>query len=302
MKINRSTTMLIAMCACAAIFVSCAKPAAGPEVIWVVGSVEVKSAAGSTRAAAASEILAQGDTVTTGAESHITIQFSPDIIAKVEENSTLALASLTAQKGLTLQKGQILSKVAKLGKDESYTVTTPTAVAGVRGTEFSVKTGDAGVAIAVKDGKILVTDPVRKIEKTAETGKTVVLQKGRELEVRPISKIETLEIEKVSVIVPIPGMGAKSDKDIKAIQEKLRAKEAEIDTQIRKEKGEKDDDGPMTLEQIKAKYGRIESISLYDGMVYKGAVISRGDMVSIATTTGVVKVPAQKIKRVDSVQ
>jgi hypothetical protein len=55
---------------------------------------------------------------------------------------------------------------------------------------------------------------------------------------------------------------------------------------------------PLSLNDIRAKYKWVDQITLYNGMVVKGAVISRGVTYSVLTTDGVKQIPRNQIKMV----
>lgn len=80
---------------------------------------------------------------------------------------------------LSVTKGKIVVNLSKLSKDSSFQVTTPTAIAAVRGTQFSCSAnpGDGGASFAVREGVVEV--------KTFGTGESVMLSEGFALDIPP---------------------------------------------------------------------------------------------------------------------
>jgi hypothetical protein len=55
---------------------------------------------------------------------------------------------------------------------------------------------------------------------------------------------------------------------------------------------------PMTLDSIRKKYGTIDEVLLYSGRTYQGAVISKGDELTMCTVSGVKKIPIREVKSI----
>lgn len=89
--------------------------------------------------------LNEGDTVRTGASSNATIQVDAEQSFKIAANSEVVVSELKNKNGetkltLNLRKGGIGNEINKKLKEGSdYKIKTPTAVMGVRGTEFYVQ-------------------------------------------------------------------------------------------------------------------------------------------------------------------
>lgn len=88
------------------------------------------------------QIVAPGALVSTGSEGFCEIRFGEKNIFQIMPD-TLARISLDQGTGrIDLEKGTLallLNRLAVLGGDEEFQVTTPVAIAGVRGTAFFVK-------------------------------------------------------------------------------------------------------------------------------------------------------------------
>ncbi|OHD63156.1 MAG: hypothetical protein A2176_11455 [Spirochaetes bacterium RBG_13_51_14] len=54
----------------------------------------------------------------------------------------------------------------------------------------------------------------------------------------------------------------------------------------------------LTLDDIRAQYKWIDQITLYNGRIIKGAIISRGTKYTVITTEGILRIPRKHIKMV----
>lgn len=115
------------------------------------------------------DVLNQNDVIVTGAMSSCDIKIGDSMI-RIKENSKAILAQLLRKDGienttLGLDVGKMICKPKKLLKNESFLVKTPTAVAGVRGTNFSVEADEKKTTrIKVFDGKVAVVKRVEAVE------------------------------------------------------------------------------------------------------------------------------------------
>lgn len=128
------------------------------------GDVTIKKGGGSkSYDAYESMSLNQGDTVYTGASSSVTLNLSNgDADVTLGENAEINVSDLNTSDGnkkskLKVWAGSMWVKVKSLaGSDDEFEVETPTAVMGVRGTQFFVtvdpKTG--AIKMAVGAGKV----------------------------------------------------------------------------------------------------------------------------------------------------
>jgi len=54
----------------------------------------------------------------------------------------------------------------------------------------------------------------------------------------------------------------------------------------------------LSLDEIRAQYKWVDQITLYNGRVFRGAIISRGETYRVLTTEGIVMIPRSQIKMV----
>lgn len=129
------------------------------------------------------DFLEEDDSIQVESDSYCEIQFGDRAVVRVEADTELALSSVFMKPGETkigidLAVGSVLVKVQKLVDDGKFNVKTQSAVCGVRGTEFSVKS-EPGVdtVLAVKEGAVTILPPELDIDelikKAGENGEIV---------------------------------------------------------------------------------------------------------------------------------
>ncbi len=119
------------------------------------------------------EVIKEKDSLVTGAQSSCDVRIGESII-RIKENSKVLISQLMRSgnlenTGLGLEVGKVLCKPRKLMKSESFLVKTPTAVAGVRGTKFTVEADQQKTTrIKVFDGEVKVIKRVASLEDSVE--------------------------------------------------------------------------------------------------------------------------------------
>ncbi|MCX7678309.1 MAG: FecR domain-containing protein [Spirochaetes bacterium] len=127
---------------------------------FTIGDVMLKSN-GSEQIAKIGDVIKEGMfIITKGDKSQAEIFFGDNII-KVLGNTNIEVKKLlsnitknSSDSEFFVHKGAVFSKVKKLGKNDTYFVKSPTATAGVRGTEFLVEEEGGKASIACIDGKV----------------------------------------------------------------------------------------------------------------------------------------------------
>jgi len=116
------------------------------------------------------DILYSDVTIKIKENAILDLTFSDKSIVRLKEKATLKLSLMAeTKKGghihrLDLSKGKILNMVSKIKEDGDYTVTAPTAIAGVRGTVFEV-IADEETTVFVAEGNVQVDSLIGKKEK-----------------------------------------------------------------------------------------------------------------------------------------
>ena len=138
-------------------------------VNFLSGDVSIVNGAVKTPAKVG-DLINEGLGIVTGAKSFVEVALGDNVI-KIMENTSIQVErlSVNANEGedsaFFLSEGVVVSRVIKkLGKDDSYTITTPTAVASVRGTDFIVRVEKEKNKsyVACIEGKVEVRDTVVK--------------------------------------------------------------------------------------------------------------------------------------------
>ena len=153
------------------------------------------------------------ETVNTGANSSSQFTMSDDTRLAVGPNSQLLLDKFVYDPNPSKRKFVLRSLKGALrfvtGKNPSntYTINTPTAVIGVRGTMFDIYINDAGnTVVALLDGKINVCPPrSNKCRNLNRPGRFISIdQRGR---IRNVSRPDRAMLGNVSFAVAFPFLG-----------------------------------------------------------------------------------------------
>jgi raffinose/stachyose/melibiose transport system substrate-binding protein len=128
-------------------------------VIYVSGDVSLADA-GRPSKVAVGDLLTEGQSIRTGAASVCELQFGAKAAVRIEEKTEVLLASVNFREGamsigIDALAGTVLCKVRKLSGSERFQIKTPTAICGVRGTEFGVTvTAQADTLLMVNQGAV----------------------------------------------------------------------------------------------------------------------------------------------------
>lgn len=304
-------------------------PPAKAFVTFLVNRVDIIPAGGQPRQAALKDVLVSGDAVRTGLNSHAMLQMGDRAVMRIQPDSHVEMRDIfsAGRTDLYLDRGEVLAKISRLQRGESFSVKTPVSVAAVRGTVFSARYTDGRSVVAVKEGSVSVSVPREESaeagekeagkesppreETVVETGKTAVVSAPvmktaaakPVIEVRPISEVEALTIEKVEIVPLVAGIEKAPVEEIREMQAPAAEKERKIDAEIREKADEERlarmaASPPKSIEEIKEAFQRIDEITLFNERVIRGAIISRGPQYRVLTTDGTVTVPEKQIRTI----
>jgi len=97
------------------------------------------------------------DLIITGSKAYIDILYGSLGIIKINENSKVSITAIAGNENnntvMDMEKGRVFAALSKL-KRVNFSVKTPTVVAAVRGTSFSVVNDVAGAKVAVLRGTV----------------------------------------------------------------------------------------------------------------------------------------------------
>lgn len=132
------------------------------EIVYVEGSVDLKTASGDLDWADIGMPVETGDSIITGYDGYAELEMEDGSTVKVSEDSIFALSSYEeegeSQNSFNCVLGSVQYKFNRAIKTGEPRITTPATVCGVRGTEFTVVSGLDGSAMYVVDnGLVAVT-------------------------------------------------------------------------------------------------------------------------------------------------
>ncbi|MCE9596494.1 MAG: FecR domain-containing protein [Spirochaetia bacterium] len=173
------------------------------RLTFMTGKVTATTA-GTEKVLSVGDLLQQGDKIITGADSTAEIFIKGQGIVRLSSQTEMTLASIqeNMKTQINVQSGSTAFFLKKVERAGEFTVQTPTAIAGVRGTTFMVSVDNAATSrVSLYNGAVLVKN---------DKGKEVILDKPGELTVRsgqdisnsavrPLSKESLTAIQKLAV-------------------------------------------------------------------------------------------------------
>lgn len=220
----------------------CAKkePLQGAVITKVAGQVTVLLANGERRAIKESDLYTQaalllpGVSLTVDRGSRADLAFTTGLTLSVTECSRLTLeaARIVLDKGysrvaIQLQQGGVFTRSPRLERNSHYSITTPTTVASVRGTEFLVNQGGGcnfpdrpESATLVREGAVGVRSAAGGAETSVAAGQKANLS-GAGLAVSNLTPAEATQLKQLS-----ESLAGLTEEGRKRIEELLRDVEA----------------------------------------------------------------------------
>ncbi|MBL8021998.1 MAG: FecR domain-containing protein [Leptospirales bacterium] len=163
-----------------AVQVQADEPKALALVVQATGKSEIVRA-GKPVGVKVNELVKKGDVLRTLADGTMSVQLSTGAIFRMAPGTEVVLQDLVRDNSgfrvrLDVKRGSLASKLDKLGKSDAYVVSTPTAIAGVRGTEFLVEIAQAASAasVMVNDGSVAVAGSEGAQEQVCPSGSKIV--------------------------------------------------------------------------------------------------------------------------------
>jgi hypothetical protein len=139
--------------------------------------------AGKNRTLMINDLIQKGDTIHTKKNGYANLQFSSGIICQIgSDKSDTEMTVESIERGsakssirLRMKRGSILTSAEMVSKNDEYLIMTPTAIAGVRGTEFIVDASEQSTSVLVNEGAVAVQDPTGQIrESIAPAGSKII--------------------------------------------------------------------------------------------------------------------------------
>jgi tetratricopeptide (TPR) repeat protein len=147
------------------------------KIVSAQGLVEVRRAGATEwQAAKLNETYCPGDVIRLGERSRADIALVNDSLLRLNENTTITLGALKEEKTSLVDflKGAayFFSRVPR-----SLEMTTPSATAGVRGTEFFIKADEASTFISVFEGSVVAANQAGSV--AVASGQSAVAEAGK---------------------------------------------------------------------------------------------------------------------------
>ena len=234
-------------------------------VNFIAGNVKIIDAKGNSKSVNVGDEITQGMKIQTiGNKSFVDI-FIGDYIIKVIGNSIVDVKKLfenvkdgNKEVKFSVEKGKLFSRITnRLSKGDSYEVTTPTAVAAVRGTEFLVSAENGKSNVACLNGLVSV------LNNSLKDSSPIELQPKEETDVIPgenmvKKQISADKLRMLNILLDIKNMREDIRKKFEQQREEIRkhvtdqrAKNKEIlDAQREKDKALVEDQKKRDRENI----------------------------------------------------
>ncbi|MCE9498916.1 MAG: FecR domain-containing protein, partial [Leptospira sp.] len=228
--------------------------------------------------------ITESETIATGANSTVDLWLSHGTSIRIKSNSEVSIKKLIPGEDgaieLSLGLGKIFAHIHKNKKKSEFSVVTPTAIAGVRGTKFSVEVADSSdkkiVRISVAEGRVALTKAVNEIP----------VEPAGEQVIEPGQKIELLNTGFRRSLV---GTDEKTEL-------------AEIDSLYIDEVQKKKLTGVTTEAALKEEYNRFEKITLDDKTILRGVIIDQDEShMTVHTPKGEIRIEKSKVVQVENV-
>ncbi|MDA3958818.1 FecR family protein [Oceanispirochaeta sp.] len=145
------------------------------EIVFIDGIVDLKPASGGLEYADIGMPVETGDSIITGYDGYAELELEDGSLVRVNEESIFKISSVQTDRGsqnsFQLVLGSAGYKFTKTMKEEEPSISTPSTVCGLRGTEFTVMAGIDGSALYVVDeGSVFVSSKGEEVQLGAEEG------------------------------------------------------------------------------------------------------------------------------------
>ncbi len=165
-----------------------------------------------------------GDKIITGPKSKVDIQIGEGTALRLAPNTRLEFTQLiqnpngNAETKILLNNGKLFAKVNKENKNDAFNISTPSLVAGVRGTAFILEIKkDEMASIKVVEGSVAISPrvpffekiPLEEIEKNAGLKKINQTLQGSEMILEKDQQVEVPANDRVLITEKLDNRGIK---------------------------------------------------------------------------------------------
>lgn len=133
-----------------------------PTVTYILGEAELLAEQGEAEwlPIEIGDTLRKGAVLRTGIESSLDIRFSDRTAVRLGPETTISLDEATVRRlSLKVEQGHLFARFERLFKEQEFKVATPTAVAGIRGTELVFDVSSDKAVISALSGITEVYNP-----------------------------------------------------------------------------------------------------------------------------------------------
>jgi hypothetical protein len=263
-------------------------------VIFLSGDVKLKKTGSELKQLNLKDVISKNDIIVTGKDSSAALQIGNSNLVLLKPESEIKFLSINENylTAAQLNFGKSLFKITKTGKN-IFHVRMQNYVVEVQGTEFSVSTDGKESLVALEKGKLEITKD-KQDKYILNEGNTSVL--NEKYTSRAVSNDEKIDFKRIELL-----SFHKDIKDIK-IEELKKTNNNLIEENIKIDKElkflEKNEDIPLTLEAIKEKYGILQEIILFNGKIFKGYVVDRGEFYTIILPGSIIKIKTDEVDKV----
>jgi hypothetical protein len=164
--------------------------------------------AGKNRTLMINDLIQKGDTIHTKKNGYANLQFSSGIICQIgSDKSDTEMTVESIERGsakssirLRMKRGSILTSAEMVSKNDEYLIMTPTAIAGVRGTEFIVDASEQSTSVLVNEGAVAVQDPTGQIRESIATAGSKIIADHQAFRQSLIEQFEKARFEMVKAL------------------------------------------------------------------------------------------------------
>lgn len=214
-------------------------------------------------------IVSENDVIKTE-KGTIDVQSKNGSAVRIREMTTLTVASLAGEGNndtrLQVDHGTLLANVKKSSAEENFSVVTPTAIAGVRGTTFEVQvfedmggTGKSNSSVRVIEGKVAMSPRFVALEEASEEeiASDPALQKLSEMATKEVvledNTMGTLDPELESAVAEINNATKSGDKaKVTEVAETASEKTSKMENLVTKLEAEASPKDLMEKETLEA--------------------------------------------------
>ncbi|MCR9141754.1 MAG: FecR domain-containing protein [bacterium] len=275
---------------------------ASPDTLILRGAEEIPARIGA--------VLKEKDVIQTG-QGPMDLQTTTGSTVRVRPYTRLELTSLLTNQTvkLDLKNGTVSARVRRSAAGENFTVTTPTAIAGVRGTAFVVtEDPEKGAIVTVVEGAVAMSPRMKATAiPTPVPGKEIVIEASESAEL--VETRDSVEKSKVELTL-------RDQADFDSM--------IEVEDSLIEKAGALEQPTEAVVEEIKASYAKnrdaafdriadranasdelktgalIETLRLKDGGSYSGTIIAQaGDTLIIQGKQGVKRFKLDDVQAID---